>query len=95
MLLNPPEPPGDPNDDWRDDPEAVAWVKSVRATAPPPPATPPDWPPLDLDPEGGVETDMTPAEWNAYWETLERDGEGRPDVEPDAGQTRGNDRAAA
>ena len=25
---------------------------------------------------------MTPAEWKAYWETLERDGEGRADIEP-------------
>ena len=97
VLLHPPEPPAAPHEDWRDDPEAVAWVESVRATAPPlPPAPPGESLQEYLRRTPGVESSMSPGEWSAYWETLERDGEGRPDVEPDAGGSVSNaGRAAA
>ena len=81
ILLNPPAPP-DPADlwpggDWRNDAEAVAWVESVRAAAPvPPTAKPPEGSLQDyLRENEGVDVGMSPVEWDAYWWTLEYDGE--------------------
>ena len=34
-----------------------------------------EWPPTGIDPDGGVDVGMSPAEWDAYWWTLEYDGE--------------------
>ena len=102
VLLNQPAAPPDDGDDRGTDPETVAWLNAIRATALPPPETPPDWPPPAAESlqdylrrSPGVETEMSPGEWAAYWETLERDGEGRPDVETAADGVRGDERAAA
>ena len=101
VLLHPPEPPGDPDDDWRDDPEAVAWVESVRTNVKQPPEPTAEQAEalaefLASDP-GVEDAGMSNVEWRAYWETLERDGEGRPDLDQSGrGDRPGRtDRAAA
>ena len=75
VLFNPPAP--QPDDDRRTDPGAVAPAERLRADAhPPPPAKPPEGSLADyLRTHEGVEDDLSDAEWDAYWWTLEFDGE--------------------
>ena len=94
ILLPKPPPQIDPDDDWRNDPEWVAWVERVRATAPPLPDPPEPGLAEYLANNPGVETGLTDEESFAFWKTIRSDGAGSEDAR-EGGETRPVTREAA
>ena len=107
VLFNPPAPQagdgrgGGPDGDRRTDPGAVAPAGRLRADVKQPPVPTAEQAEAlaeFLASDLGVEdAEMSDAEWRAYWETLERDGEGRPEIDQSGRGDRPvrTDRAAA